>query len=108
MHSMLGLVLIVLGTLVALGLLAALRMKTFVLVAALFVLGFPSQCSHYAHGQEADPTEEQQADADVVQWEKESRNIIPHTKKKVPAAETLVRKANALLQDAKPTCQDMS
>lgn len=42
----------------------------------------------------------------MIKWEKESRNSIPHTKKKVPAARVLVVKANSLLK-GDPTCAQM-
>ena len=42
----------------------------------------------------------------VFKWERQSRNLVPKTKKPVPKAEALVRRANALLK-SDPTCAAM-
>ena len=42
----------------------------------------------------------------MVKWERESRNLVPKTKKPVPKAEALVPRANALLK-GDPTCAAM-
>lgn len=42
----------------------------------------------------------------MVKWERESRNLVPKTKKRVPKAESLVRRANALLK-GDPICAAM-
>jgi hypothetical protein len=42
----------------------------------------------------------------MFKWERESRNLVPKTKKPVPKAEALVRRANALLE-GDPTCAAM-
>jgi hypothetical protein len=42
----------------------------------------------------------------MFKWERESRNLVPKTKKPVPKAEALVRRANALLK-GDPTCATM-
>jgi hypothetical protein len=52
------------------------------------------------------PTMAEDALGNMVKWERESRNLVPKTKKPVPAAESLVRRANALLK-GDPTCAAM-
>jgi hypothetical protein len=42
-----------------------------------------------------------------VKWEKASRNEVPKTRPRVPAAEALVVKANSLLR-GNPTCSQMA
>jgi hypothetical protein len=42
----------------------------------------------------------------MFKWEKASRNLVPKTTKPVPAAEALVRRANALLR-GDPNCAAM-
>jgi hypothetical protein len=42
----------------------------------------------------------------TAKWEKASRNSVPHPRKKVPAAQALVVRANSLLR-GDPTCDQM-
>jgi hypothetical protein len=52
------------------------------------------------------PAHAENPERNIVDWEKASRNFVPHTTKRVPAADILVRKANALLK-GDPTCHAM-
>ena len=49
---------------------------------------------------------EDEARSNTIKWEKESRNSVPHPRKKVPAAQALVVRANSLLT-GDPTCAQM-
>jgi hypothetical protein len=67
-------------------------MKVLLAAAILAVLITPTMAEDYL--------------GNMVKWERESRNLVPKTKKRVPKAESLVRRANALLK-GDPTCAAM-